>query len=605
MKDYAGIGTQYAQDIVSGNILANRWVRLACKRHLDDLTRANPDGSAWRYVWNPALAVDEGKINTPAERVCTFIEMLPHIKGDWAARGEKIRLQPWQVFIVASIFGWIDRETLRRRFRVADLFVPRKNAKSTMAAGIGLYMLSADGEFGAEVYSGATSQDQAFEVFEPAKKMAIGTPEFISRFGVTVRASNISIANTNSKFEPVIGKPGDGASPSLGICDEYHEHPTEELYDTLKTGMLARSQPLLLMITTAGDDVSGPCYAHQESLQEILDGVVIDDRRFGIIYGIDQPIEREGVATVTGDDWTSEEALIKANPNYGVSIDRDTMLADQAEAVRNPRKQAGFQTKHLNMWVGSSNPWLNLHEWKALADRSLKVEDFHGEQVWHGLDLANVVDIAGDCRVFKRMKNGVEHYYAFWRCYLPEARISEPENRHYQGWKREGWLIESQGNMIDQALIEAALVGDMEKFACSEIGIDAWGAAGIAPKLQAAGFTVISVPQNVAHLSAPMKFIDGLVQSGRIHHCGDPIATWGVSNVSVKPDRNDNWFPRRGAKKKKIDPALMLIIAMSRAMLGEDGVGSINDWLNSVETVAVINAPAGNGNTSTTFRGTA
>jgi len=570
MKDYAETATQYARDIVEGRLLANKWARLACQRHLDDLARVNPDGTPWRYAWNPALPVEQGKIATPVERVCTFLEMLPHIKGDWAARGEKILLQPWQVFIVGSIFGWIDRETLRRRFRVADLFVPRKNAKSTKAAGIGLYMLSADGEFGAEIYSGATSEDQAFEVFDPAKKMAEGTPEFLSRFGVTVRASNISIANTNSKFEPIIGKPGDGASPSCAIVDEYHEHPTEELYDTMKTGMGARSQPLMLMITTAGDDVSGPCYAHQEDLQSILEGAVVDERRFGIIYGIDQPIERDGEVSQPGDDWTSEEALIKANPNYGISIDRDTMLADQAEAVRNPRKQAGFQTKHLNMWVGSSNPWLNLHEWKGLADRTLKIEDFLGEQVWHGLDLANQKDIAGDCRVFKRVINDKTHFYAFWRFYLPEACINDPVNRHYQGWKREGWLIESPGNMIDQSLIERGIVGDIDLFHCGEVGIDSWGAAGISANLQNAGFTVIAVPQMPSHLSVPMKFIDALVTDGRLHHCGDPVATWGVSNVSVKPGKNDSWFPLRGATKKKIDPALMLIIAMSRAMLGVD-----------------------------------
>lgn len=566
MKDYAAVATQYARDITEGRMLSNKWARLACQRHLNDLKRAE---QGWRYVWNPVLPVDEGKIATPVERVCAFIEMLPHIKGDWAARGETIHLEPWQVFIIASIFGWLDGESKRRRFRVADLFVPRKNSKSTMAAGIGLYMLSADSEFGAEVYSGATTEDQAYEVFEPARKMAAATADFLKCFGVTVRASNISIDASNSKFEPIIGKPGDGASPSCAIVDEYHEHQTEDLYDTMKTGMGARSQPLMLMITTAGDDVSGPCYAHQEELQGILEGVIEDERRFGIIFGIDVALEREGDAAPTGDDWTSEEALIKANPNYGVSIDRDTMLADQAEAIRNPRKQAGFQTKHLNMWVGSSNPWLNLHEWKTLGDRGLKIEDFHGEQVWHGMDLANVVDIAGDCRVFKRRLSSVDHYYAFWRCYLPESRINEPENKHYQGWKREGWLIESPGNMIDQDMIEEGIVKDREIFRCDEVAIDDWGSAGIAPSLQNAGFTVIRVPQNVKYLSAPMKFIDGLVQSGRLHFNGDPVATWGVSNVSVKPDRNENWFPRRTAAKKKIDPALMLILAMSRAMLSD------------------------------------
>ncbi|MEO8101345.1 MAG: terminase TerL endonuclease subunit [Betaproteobacteria bacterium] len=575
MKDYAAIATQYARDIVDGRILSNKFARLACLRHLKDLARAE-DG--WRYEWNPELVTLEGKPYRPADRICVFIEMLPHVKGEWFARAEKIRLEPWQVFIDASIFGWVDRETKRRRFREADLFVPRKNAKSTNAAGIGLYMFSADGEFGAEVYSGATTEDQAYEVFDPAKKMAEATPEYLERFGVTVRASNLSIAKTNSKFEPVIGKPGDGASPSCAIVDEFHEHLTDALRDTMKTGMGARAQPLLVTISTAGDDVSGPCYQHQEDLQEILEGIVENERRFGIIYGIDQPIEREGQVVQPGDDWTTEIALIKANPNYGVSVDRETLLADQAEAIRNPRKQAAFQTKHLNMWVGSSDPWLNLHEWKALGDPTLKIEDFYGEDLYHGMDLANVVDIAGDCRLIRKPIDGLDHYYAFWRLYLPEARINEPENRHYLGWKREGWLIESPGNMIDQRLIENNVVGDMEYFCCRETGIDDWGSAGITPNLEAAGLTVVRVPQMPKHLSAPMKFIDGLVQSGRIHHCGDPVATWGVSNVSVKPDRNDNWFPRRGAKKKKIDPALMLIIAMSRAMLGA-GEGSLDDFL--------------------------
>lgn len=592
MKDYAATATQYARDIVDGRLISNKWVRLACQRHLTDLARERDDAD-WRYVWNPELVTSQGKPYRPADRICMFMELFPHVKGDWAGRGERLILQPWQVFIAASIFGWIDRNTGehravpdlpevwfggRRRFRVADLFVPRKNGKSISGGLVGLYMFAADDEFGAEVYSGATSQDQAFEVFEPAKKMAEGTPEFLSRFGVTVRASNISIANTNSKFEPIIGKPGDGASPSCAIVDEYHEHVDESLYDTMKTGMGARSQPLMLMITTAGDDVSGPCYAHQEDLQSILEGAVVDERRFGIIYGIDQPIERDGEVSQPGDDWTSEDALIKANPNYGISIDREALLSDQAEAVRNPRKQAAFQTKHLNMWVGSSNPWLNLHEWKALADRTLKIEDFYGEEVWHGLDLANQKDIAGDCRVFKRVLRGKVHFYAFWRLYLPEACINDPTNSHYQGWKREGWLIESPGNMIDQSLIEQGIVSDIERFRCGEVGIDAWGAAGISANLQNAGFTVIAVPQMPSHLSVPMKFIDALVTDGRLHHCGDPVATWGVSNVSVKPGKNDSWFPLRGATKKKIDPALMLIIAMSRAGRAENE-GSLADFL--------------------------
>jgi len=566
VKDYAAIATQYASDVVEGRILACKWVRLACRRHLDDLQR---DRDGWRYTWNPELktpdVVDDrgqvtrtGKKYRPADRVCHFIELLPHIKGDWAARSQSIRLEPWQVFVVASIFGWVDRETKRRRFRVADLFVPRKNAKSTLAAGIGLYMLAVDGEFGAEVYSGATSEDQAGEVFKPAKMMSDRMPEFRARFGVLPRASTITVPETNSKFEPVIGKPGDGASPSCAIVDEYHEHQTEDLYDTMRTGMGARSQPLMLVITTSGDDISGPCYAHQEELQQILEGLIEDDQRFGIIFTIDE-----------GDDWTSEEALIKANPNFGVSIDAEFLLMQQRDAVRDSRKQSTFQTKHLNIWVQSSSPWLNLHAWKELADKNLKMEGFAGDACWEGLDLANVTDIASNCKVFTREIDGVTHYYPFWRHYLPEDVTNEPDNKHYQGWVRDGWLTETPGSMIDQKLIQDHIVADSARFRTMEVAIDNWGAPGISAALDQEGLTVVRIPQNVQHLSAPMKFIDGLVKAGRIHHNGDPVATWGISNVQVKPDRNENWFPRRGTRKKKIDPALALILAMARAMVAE------------------------------------
>ena len=251
---FAAIATQYACDVVDGRIAACKWARLACQRHLNDLAR-----TSWQYTFNPELTDVNGKLYYPVERICKFAQMLPHIKGDWAARGERIRLEAWQVFVLASIFGWVHRDTRRRRFRIADLYVPRKNAKSTIAAVIGAYMLAADGEYGAEVYSGATSEDQAYEVFRPARLMAATTPEYCKHYGVTVNISNLAIVSTNSKFEPVIGKPGDGASPSCAIVDEYHEHKTSALYDTMETGMGARSQPLLLIITTAGSDISGPC----------------------------------------------------------------------------------------------------------------------------------------------------------------------------------------------------------------------------------------------------------------------------------------------------------------------------------------------------------
>lgn len=568
MKDYASIATQYARDVTDNRILACRWVRLACARHLNDLKR---DTEGWRFTWNPEITVaavvdDNNKVvqpekkYRPGDRACHFIELLPHIKGEWAANNQNIRLEPWQIFFVCSIFGWVDRATLRRRFRVADLIVPRKNAKSTIAAAIGLYCGFCDNEFGAEVYSGATSEDQAGEVFNPAKMMASRSPDFLARFGVTVRASNISCAETNSKFEPVIGKPGDGASPSCAIVDEYHEHATEVLYETMRTGMGARRQPLMLVITTAGDNVAGPCYAHQQTLQMVLEGVIEDDQRFGVIYTIDSDDDGKP------EDWTTEEALIKANPNFGVSIDADFMASQLRDAIRDPRKQATYQTKHLNIWVASASPWLSMQDWKNAADKDLKLDAFKGQDYHQGVDLANVVDIASRCKVFKRDIDGQDHYYAFWNHYLPAATIAQPENRHYQGWKVEGWLLETPGSMISQHQIEKDIIAEAEIYHHLESAFDPWGAPGIIGNLQEEGFEVLTVPLQAKYLSASMKFIDGLLKDGRFHHNGDPVAAWGVNNIEVRPDHNENWFPRKQNPYKKTDPGIALILAMSRAM---------------------------------------
>ena len=555
MKDYAATATAYARDVVDGRIDACKWVRLACQRHLRDLDRAGT--AAFPYVFNPELVDAQGKTYRPADRVCGFAELMPHIKGDWAARGELITLRPWQVFIVASIFGWILPATGKRRFRKADLYVPRKNAKSTFAAVAGNYMLAADGEHGAEVYSGATSQKQALEVFRPAQLMAKVQAAFRAHYGVVVNASNVAVPDTNSKFEALIGKPGDGASPSCAIVDEYHEHSSSELYDTMATGMGARSQPLLLMITTAGSDIGGACFTHQVELQKLLQGVSEDEQRFGIIYGIDE-----------GDDWTDPAVLRKANPNFDVSVSGDFLEAAQREAVNDPRKQAVFKTKHLNVWVNAASPWINLESWQRMADPALSLADFQGETAWLGGDLASKQDIASRAAVFRREVDGEWHYYLFTRNWLPEAAITKPENGHYQAWVASGHLVKTPGNMINLRAVQEDAEALAERHVIAEIALDAWGSREIAPNLQEGGFVVVDVPMTTRNLSEPMKNIAALVDAGRFHHDGNPATSWMFSNVEVFEDRNENIFPRKASPEKKIDAAVAAILAMGRATVG-------------------------------------
>ena len=551
---FADRATAYARAVVAGTVAACKWHRLACERHLKDLDRIGSEG--FPYVWNPELADADGVTYRPAERICRFAELMPHIKGDWAGRGERIVLEDWQIFILASIFGWVHVETGKRRFRVADLFVPRKNAKSTLASVIGNFMLAVDGEFGAEVYSGATSQDQALEVFRPARLMAMATPIFRQKYGVVANVSNLAVIDKNAKFEPVIGKPGDGASPSCAIVDEYHEHKTDELYETMKTGMGARSQPLMLVITTAGSDISGPCFLHQKELEKILDGLIENDQRFGIIFGIDE-----------GDDWTSEDALIKANPNYGVSVDAEFLKAQQRDALADPRKQNTFKTKHLNVWVAAASPWLNLHHLQQAGDPTLALEAFKGERCVVGLDLASKQDIASVAWEFQREIDGETHYYLISKNYVPQAAVDKEENAHYRGWVNSGHLVVTPGNMIDLSQIGDDILASSELVVVGEVAKDPWGGQQLGADLANEGFEVVDIPQQVRYLSEPMKDLQALVDAGRFHHDGNPCYVWQMSNVEVQPDRNENIFPRKLRAQNKIDAAVATIVAHARSMV--------------------------------------
>lgn len=562
MRDYVALADAYVAAVLSGERPACKWERLACERHLRDIERAAADDPDFPFAFNPELPHPEeaGATYRPGTRVCVFAELLPHVSGDWAARKERIHLEGWQVFALMSIFGWVHRDTGRRRFRKADLVVPRKNAKSTLGAIIGLYMLGADFEHGAEVYSGATSRDQAHKVFEPARLMAKETPEFRARFGVLVNVSSLVVLDTNSKFAPLIGKPGDGDSPSCALIDEYHEHQTSEQYDTMSTGMGARSQPLLAMITTAGTNIGGPCFDHQRALEKILQRLVVDERRWGIIYSID-----------AGDDWTHPDALAKANPNLGVSIDAEALRHDQQEAERDPRKAAIFKTKRLNIWVQSAQPWLNLENLQRCVDPTLKRDDFRGEDCWEGLDLASKADIASRATVFRRELDGETHYYVFTRNWLPEAAVAKPENDNYRAWVQRGDIVQTSGNMIDLPQIQDDVEASADQHVVQEIAMDAWGSREIAPALQSAGFTVVDVPMTTRHLSEPMKNIAALVDAGRFHLADNQATVWMFSNVEVLEDRNENVFPRKPKPELKIDAAVATILAVGRAMVREGG----------------------------------
>jgi phage terminase large subunit-like protein len=532
---------KYALDVTQGRIAACKWVKLACQRHLDDLSAAKKGES--KYYFDSAKA----------ERAVRFVELMPHTKGKWARDGKLLVLEPWQKFFVCCVFGWMRRKDDMRRFRKALLWVPRKNGKSALAAAIGNYMFAADNEYGAEVYSGATTEKQAWEVFRPAKLMASKAGDFKEFFGIEVNASNMNIMENGSRFEPIVGNPGDGSSPHCAIVDEYHEHKDDRLLDTMETGMGAREQPLLLMITTAGDNISGPCYAMQLDAQKMLEGATVDDQTFALIYTID-----------AGDDWKDIKTMQKANPNWGVSVSDDFLEAQLQQAMNNARKQSTFQTKHLNVWVGSRDAFYNIEKWRNCENKNLKLSDFKGRRAYIGLDLASRVDIAAIEILIPTDDGG---FVQFGKHYLP---YEAAQNEHYIGWMREGWLDVTDGEIIDFNVIKDEILELCNMFEVVELAYDPFQATMLITELMEEGVPVVEMRPTVLNFSEPMKELDSLIRSGRIQHNGDPVFTWMLSNVTAKLDRKDNVYPNKERPENKIDGPVALIMAIGRAMQKED-----------------------------------
>lgn len=558
-KSYPNVNAanQYARDVARGRIAACRYVIDACQRHLDDL--AKEKSKKFRYRFDKDLA----------EKAAKFIQLLPHTKGEWAFKRMPITLEPWQLFIVCSAFGWVQKVTKLRRFREVYTEIPRKNGKSAISAGVGLYCFTCDDEFGAEVYSGATTEKQAWEVFRPARLMCKRTPALCDAFGVEVNASNMNRPEDGARFEPLIGNPGDGASPSCAVVDEYHEHDSDALYTTMLTGMGSRRQPLMWAITTAGYNIEGPCYDKRREVIEMLNGTVPNDELFGVIYTVDE-----------GDDWTDPNVLRKANPNMGVSVYSEFLLSQQKRAMNNARQANVFKTKHLNIWVSARAAYFNLVSWRNCEDETLSAEQFEGQPCYLGFDLARKLDMNSMVKLFTRDKDGKRHYYCvspqFWVPYDTVYSTDTDRQRtaeRFQKWVNTGHLEVTDGAEIDYRVILEAAKSVNRQNPVEESPIDPHGATNLSHHLADEGLSPITIVQNYTNMSDPMKELEAAIESGRFHHDGNPIMTWCISNVVGKnlPGNDDVVRPIKEQNENKIDGAVALIMAIGRAMLPDTG----------------------------------
>jgi len=537
---------EYAEGVIAGKILACRWVRLACERHVADLER-------WKGPSAPFYFDAKA-----ADRVCDIIQHFPHIKGDWAMNRQRLELEPWQCFIVAVVFGWKVTATKTRRFRFAYVEVPRKNAKSTLTSALGNYLVACDGEEGAYVVSAANTRDQAKIVFTDAQHMARREDGFRNRFGVEVLAHVIAVPGSASKFEALSAEYSnlDGLNLHAALVDELHAHPTRGLWDVLTTATGSRAQSLIWAITTAGLNRASVCYDQRSHVTEILNGLVKDESYFGIIYTLDD-----------GDDPWVEESWIKCNPNYGVSIYPEPLRADAARAQVMPSEQNNFLTKRCDVWVNAATAWLPAGSWDRCADPALDLEDFARQSCFIGVDLARRSDITAMMICFPP-RAGRDWWAVFGRYYLPQQTIARAENSHYQGWEVAGRLIETPGVITDFDYIINDLAEIATRFHVVEIAFDPYDASPVYASLEKRGITVpkVDVRQTPANMSPAMVEMEGLVLSKRIRHDGDPVLGWMVSNVRCRRGAGDLIQPEKDAENKKIDGVTALMMCLNRAL---------------------------------------
>jgi phage terminase large subunit-like protein len=536
--------SQYARDVVDGKIVAGRLVILACERHLRDLEEGPKRGLKWDLP-RALMAIE------------FFPTVLVHWKGKFA--GEPFVLEPFQMFVIGSLFGWVWAKTGLRRFRRAYEELARKNGKSAKAAGVALLLLIMDEEQGAEIYSAATKKDQARLVWGDAEKFVRKSPALRRR--VQLFRHSMLMAETNSVFVPLSADEHtmDGLNPHGAIVDEVHAHKTRGVVDVLKTGMGAREQPLLFMITTSGKSVDSVCWDERDYAVKVLEGVFDDDTLFAYVACLDP-----------GDDWQDEKCWVKANPCLGVSKSLDYMRAEAREARNKPAALLEFKRLHLCIWTESSGGAVAMAKWNACAtpvdDATLK-----GRECVVGLDLSSTTDITAKVELFPPVPDLPLWLVrpTFW---VPEGKIIAAEQGEigdevpYHLWRDQGFLRASDGDVVDYAKIVEDIQGRAQEVRIREIGFDPWNATQIANELQSDGFQMVEVRQGYKTMSEPTKKLTELVLAKMIAHGGHPVLRWMMSNLALVTDDAGNVKPSKRVSKQRIDGAVALIVALQRGL---------------------------------------
>ena len=496
-----------------------------------------------------------------ADRAVSFIEkFITHTKGELS--GKPLILEKWQREIVEKIFGWKNKKTNLRQYRTAFIMLGRKNGKTTLTAGIGLYMLFADEEKGSEIYAAAGDRNQAGLVHEIAKGMVLNNPELTAR--AKILRNSIVNESKGNYFQAISSdsKTKHGFNANCVIFDELHTQVNRDLWDTLHTSTASRRQPLVIAITTAGYDKQSICYEVYSYAKKVLDKSISDNSFLPIIY------ESED-----GDDITLEETWKKANPNYGVSLKKEYMQRESKKALDIPSYLNSYLRLHLSQWTENEIKWMGDKEWMECEG---ELGDLSNMECWGGLDLATTRDITAFVLIF-RVDNifKIKPYF-----FVPRDNAKARSDRDgvdYMSWISQGYIIATEGNVTDYSFIRKKINELSKKYRIQSISYDRWNASQLVIDLIGDGATLSPIGMGFASQSAPTKQLEKLILSKEIEHDGNPVLRWMMGNVQLEIDAADNQKISKKKSKEKIDGVAATIMALAEYMSEEKEGDSVYD----------------------------
>lgn len=523
---------------------------LACKRHLYDLERQGTE--AFPYIFS----------EEKGHRPILFIERFcKPSKGNF----KRLKLESWQHFVVGSLYGWVHKNTVLRRFREGLIFVGRKNGKSTLVSGVANYGASKDGENGADVYLLANAMKQSRVIFDECQKMIKSSPDLGRHFRVLQNA--IHYDKTFSKIEPQASDSEklDGLNCHLGIFDEIHEYKDYKLINVIKNSTGARNQPLLLYITTAGYQLNGPLMDYYDKAADVLEGVIQDERSFYFMAELDPE-----------DDIENPDNWIKANPNLGISIDLETMKEDWESRKHIPAERNDFITKRLNLFVQSDEQSFIDYEIIKRNDAFINHEDIIGKTCVGGFDLSQTEDFTSSCLEFPLDDGRV---FVLSHSFVPRRKVElDNEKLPFREWEKEGLLTICPGDYVDYRYVFDWFVKQSKLFSIDLITYDPANAYRLVEDLKGQGFSTEVVRQGALTLNPAMKDIKELLLDGKVIYNQNRLFRWYLNNVKLVEDRNGNWLPTKQNRYRKIDGFAAWLNAhteVMKRMVSPQGDGTI------------------------------